>query len=130
MKGATPWPMAGPRDQGRHAAPAPPPQPARGIVRGPKGPPQPTPPPRTDPGAGEKAAPPPPPPPPAHPPQQGSHRRGPPPPQGRGGAPPSGGTAAQCGQRRLGLLPRTHTGVPEQRARRSRKEAAPHMTLP
>ena len=25
MTGATPWPMAGPRDQGRHAAPAPPP---------------------------------------------------------------------------------------------------------
>ena len=24
MTGATPWPMAGPRDQGRHAAPAPP----------------------------------------------------------------------------------------------------------
>ena len=46
------------------------------------------------------------------------------------GAPPSGGTAAQCGQRQLGLLPRTHTGVPGQRARRSRKEAAPHMTLP
>ena len=26
--------------------------------------------------------------------------------------------------------PRTHTGVLEQRARRNRKEAAPHMTLP
>ena len=92
MTGATPRPMAGPRDQGRHAAPAPPPpRPTRGITRGQKGPPQPTPPPRTDPGAGEGAAPPPPPPP--HPPQQGRHRRGPPPPQGRGGAPPSGGTA-------------------------------------
>ena len=65
--------------------PPPPPRPTRGIARGPKGPPQPTPPPRTDPGAGEEAAPPPPPP---HPPQQGSHRRGPPPPQGRGGGPP------------------------------------------
>ena len=30
----------------------------------------------------------------------------------------------------LDLLPRTHTGVPEQRAQRNRKEAAPHMTLP
>ena len=90
--------------------PPPPPRPARGIARGPKGPPQPPPPHPHRPGGGRGDAPPTPPPPPPRPPQQGSHRRGPPPPQGRGGAPPSGGMAAQCGQRRLGLLPRTHTG--------------------
>ena len=38
-KGATPWPMAGPRGQDCHAAPAPPPQPTRATARGPKGPP-------------------------------------------------------------------------------------------
>ena len=85
MKGATPWPMAGPRGQDRHAAPAPPPRPTRGIARGPKGPPQPTPPPpaQTRRRAGRR---PPPPPPPTH------HSRGAtgaalrPPLRGNGGA--------------------------------------------
>ena len=84
-KGATPWPMAGPRGQDCQAAP-PPPWPTGGIARGPKAPPQPPPPPPTQ--ARERAGGRPPhPPPPPHPPQLGSHRRGPPPPQGRGGAP-------------------------------------------
>ena len=116
MTGATPWPMAGPRDQGRHAAPAPPPPTAdERHHQGAKGPPQTHPPPPPAQTRGQAGGGPPTPPPPPHPPQQGRHRRGPPPPQGRGGAPPQG-------ERRLGLLPRTHTGVPGQRARRSRKE--------
>ena len=83
-KGATPWPMAGPRGQDCQAAP--PPLADRRHRRGTKGTPPLPPPPPTQ--ARERAGGwPPHPPPPPHPPQLGSHRRGPPPPQGRGGAP-------------------------------------------
>ena len=34
------------------------------------------------------------------------------------------------GERRPDLLPRAHTGVPEQRAQQNSMEAAPHMTIP
>ena len=82
-KGATPWPMAGPRGQDCQAPP--PPFADRRHRQGTKGPPPlPPPPSHTGPRAGGGAAHQPPPP---HPPQLGSHRRGPPPPQGRGGAP-------------------------------------------
>ena len=113
-KGATPQPMAGPRGRDCHAAP-PPLRPSGGVARGPEAPPHSPPPSHSGPRAGGGAAPPAPPPP--HPPQLGSHRRGPPPP-------------TRWGERRLDLLPRAYTGVPEQRAQRNSMEAAPHMTLP
>ena len=84
-KGATPQPMAGPRDRDCHAAPPPPP-PVRRRRQGTRGPPPlPPHPSHSDPRASGGATPPPPPP---HPPQLGSHRRGPPPPLEPRGRPP------------------------------------------
>ena len=82
--------------------PPPPPRPSGGIARGPEGPPHP-PPPRTPPSW-----------------------------EATGAAlrPPGAGGATRWGERWLDLLPRAHTGVPEQRAQRNSMEAAPHMTLP
>ena len=85
MKGATPWPMAGPRDQDSHAAPASPPRPTRGIARGPKGPPQPPPPPHR-PEGGRGGGPPTPPPP--APTTAGEPQARPSAPPGPGGRPP------------------------------------------
>ena len=104
----------------------PPPRPSGGVAKGPKGRPHSPPPPLPHrPESGRGGGPPTPP-----PALLGSHKRGPPPPKGRGGVPPPEGTATRWGERRLDLLPRTHTGVLEQRAQRNRKEAAPHITLP
>ena len=117
MKGATPWPMAGPRDQDRHAAPAPPPRPTRGIARGPKGPLQPTPPPRTDPRAGGEAAPPPPPPPPPPAPTTaGEPQARPSAPPGPGGRPPLRGNGGAMRATAAGPAPAN----PRRRARATR----------
>ena len=51
-------------------------------------------------------------------------------PEPRGRPPPPEETATRWGERRLDLLPRAHTSVPERRAQQNSMEAAPHMTLP
>ena len=85
--GATPWPMAGPRDQGRHAAPAPPPHGRReASPGGQRAPPNPPPPPPHRPGGGQGGGPPPPPPPP--PTAAGEPQARPSAPPGPGGRPP------------------------------------------
>ena len=64
----------------------------------------------------------PPPPPPRTPPSWGA--------TGAALCPPGAGGVTRWGERRLDLLPRAHTGVPEQRAQQNSMEAAPQMTLP
>ena len=98
-KGATPQPMAGPRNQDCHAAPPPA---VRRRHQGTKGPP-PLPPPPPPAQARERAGGRPPPPP--HPAQLGSHRRGPPPPRGRGVPPPPRGDGDAVGGAAAGPAP-------------------------
>ena len=127
-KGATPQPMAGPRGRDCHAAP---PLAVRRRRQGTRGPPPLPPPPPTQ--AREQAGGRPPHPPPRTPPSWGATGAALRPPGAEGTPPPPPppeGTATRWGERRLDLLPRTHTSVPEQRAQQNSMEAAPHMTRP